>query len=76
MEKQEKEEKEKKQRRRRKRGEAREGQHHLASMEGAIHDGKMYQLYRMYLNLRKHGSLPFTVLASSSLKRFEKHVIT
>ena len=76
MEKQEKEEKEKKQRRRRKRGEAREGQHHLASMEGAIHDGKMYQLYRMYLNLRKHGSLPFTALTSSSLKRFEKHVIT
>ena len=57
-------------------GEAREGQHHLASMEGAIHDRKMYQLYRMYLNLRKHGSLPFTVLTSSSLKKFEKHVIT
>ena len=54
----------------------REGQHHLASMEGAIHDRKMYQLYRMYLNLRKHGSLPFTVLTSSSLKGFEKHVIT
>ena len=76
MEKQEKEEKEEKQRRRRKRGEAREGQHHLAGMEGAIDDRNMYQLYRMYLNLRKHGSLPFTVLTSSSLKRFEKHVIT
>ena len=57
-------------------GEAREGQHHLAGMEGAIDDRNMYQLYRMYLNLRKHGSLPFTVLTSSSLKRFEKHVIT
>ena len=76
MEKQEKEEKEEKQRRRRKRGEAREGQHHLAGMEGTIDDRKMYQLYRMYLNLRKLGSLPFTVLTSSSLKRFEKHVIT
>ena len=76
MEKQEKEEKEKKQRRRRKRGEAREGRHHLAGMEGTIDDRNMYQLYRMYLNLRKHGSLPFTVLTSSSLKRFEKHVIT
>ena len=60
----EKEEKEKEQRRRRKRGGggAREGQHRLASMEGAFHDWKMHQLYRMHLNLRKHRSLPFTVL--------------
>ena len=72
----EKEEKEKEQRRKWKRGGAREGQHRLASMEGAFHDWKMHQLCRMYLNLRKHRSLPFTVLTSSSLKRCEKYVIT
>ena len=57
-------------------GGAREGQHRLASMEGAFHDWKMHQLCRMYLNLRKHRSLPFTVLTSSSLKKCEKYVIT